>query len=832
MFQVGVHPEAGTLWDHLRVRDFRTSSTTDSASPRPVRPRGLAGGMVGRHLDTVTMSVVLLIGLGLLVAGLEVVRESSQWGFTYEGAIGGIQSQLAVTGPAAVLIALATAANVFIGAVALRFLGAEPFRGLSEMVLAGFAAAVVLDSTVLFLLGSVGLFGWPELLILHVAIGGAYVATRRRRPLMSAPVQIRVSRPAAWWLLVLAVWAGPLIVQLASPAVPFMDVLPNHVAPVEHIRIFGSFSTLTTSPSPIYGPSRLMLGYVAFLGQVTTITSLDAVLAEAAFALPLTILVALAVRRLAGELFGGSASFWALITFPLTFTFMRLPDSRGTVVVFPLAAFALCTIAAELRVRQAEGRRDVRSGAAAPGAGSRSVAATTAAAAAAAAAPSGGPTSSRGPRRSRRPDLALAFALGGAILVHPLVGLVAVAATGAALVLYPATLSRRLVPALAGAAAIAMPQALTMAAIDAPSWVGAVCIVAGVGVAFALSFVVGAFADGLSPVVTLLRAAVARRFRAAPWGDMARVTFLVTAIICLLIWASVIVVPSGDPMNPTDPSVELMKDFPHLVWLAIAGALLSTLRLGRGWIVLGCGIVGGLAAWTGSGLIGSANLTQQAVHYEVPKTIEYWLPVMLAIGAAGALAAVYRLRRLGLLRPVAIAAVIVIAVYPTTMPLATNVQIGEHRASESVGLALREAQLGYWTFNGYPDARLIIDAPRQQVVDELRAEEQAGRIGPSTRVLNIAWWFQQWVAVPVGVFTGAMETSISLHPELSIHTEGGRLYGFDRLDQELATDYGYVVLQPAGLSPSQVASTETAISASGYHQIWSNSIAIIFVFGP
>jgi len=32
-----------------------------------------------------------------------------------------------------------------------------------------------------------------------------------------------------------------------------------------------------------------------------------------------------------------------------------------------------------------------------------------------------------------------------------------------------------------------------------------------------------------------------------------------------------------------------------------------------------------------------------------------------------------------------------------------------------------------------------------------------------------------------GAFTGAMESSISLSPELSIHTVGGRLYGFDRI---------------------------------------------------
>lgn len=778
------------------MRELSRRSTPDSEARPPVRPLGFAGGLVGRDLEVVALSLVLLVGVVLLAAGLEVVRVSPQWGFTYDGAVNGILSQLSVTGPAAVLMAAATAANVFVGAVALRFLGAAPFRSLSELILAGLAAAVVLDATTLFLLGSVGLFGWPELLALHLAIAAAYVATRVQRPLMAAPVRLRISRPAAWWLLVVAIWAGPIIVQLASPAVPFMDVLPNHVAPVEHIRAFGSFSTLTTSPSPIYGPSRLMLGYVAFMGQLTTMTNLDAVLAEAAFALPLTLFVALAVRRLAGEFFGGSASFWVLLTFPLTFTFMRLPDSRGTVAVFPLAALALCTIAKELRDRQGAARR------------------------AAADPPVATP---------RRPDLVLTFALGAAFLVHPLIGMVAFAAAGLALFLYPADLARRLVPALAGGLVIAVPQVLTMGAIDAPSWVGAVFVVAGIGLAFGLAFAMGTLADFISTRATLLRAPVASRLPEPAWGDLARASFLISAMVLLLIWASHIVPPSTDPSNPTDPSVELMLDFPHLVWLSMAGAILSVMRLGRGWVMLGCGIVAGLAAWTSSGLIGSANLTQLAVHYEVPKSIEYWLPAMLAIGAAGALAAVCKLRGIGPLRPLAIGVVLLITVYPTTLPLASNVQIGEHRASESVGLALREAERGYWTFNGYPDARHIIDAPRQQVVDELRAEEAAGRLGPSTRVLNIAWWFQEWVAVPVGVFTGAIETSISLHPELSIHTEGGRLYGFDRLDSELASGYGYVVLEPAGLSSNLIALTKSRLATSGYHQIWSNSQAIIYV---
>jgi hypothetical protein len=42
----------------------------------------------------------------------------------------------------------------------------------------------------------------------------------------------------------------------------------------------------------------------------------------------------------------------------------------------------------------------------------------------------------------------------------------------------------------------------------------------------------------------------------------------------------------------------------------------------------------------------------------------------------------------------------------------------------------------------------------------LRAKINAGRLGPSTRVLHIAAIFQQRSSVPIGVFTGALETSI------------------------------------------------------------------------
>ena len=770
-------------------------SNSEAPGPRPVLGRAMAF-LVGRSADVQGVSVMLLFGVGLLLAGLELVRVSPQWGFTYGGALDGITSQLAVTGPATVLVAVATAANVLAGAIALRWLGAPAFRSVSDVVLAGFAAAVVLDAAVLFLLGSLGLFGWPELLALHAVVAVAYAVTRGHRPLFARPIHLRMSRPAAWWLVVLVVWAGSLIVQLASPAVPFMDVLPNHVAPVEHIRAFGDFGTLTTSPSPIYGPSRLMLGYVALLGQLATITNLHAILADAAFALPLTIVVAVALRRLAGELFGSSAAFWVLLTFPLTFTFMRIPDSRGTVVVFPLAAWALTVIAGELRTR----RRAGRVAAERPAAAGHHPPETTA-------------------EPSRSPDIGLVFAVGGAFLVHPLIGLVAATAAVGALILHPARLARRLVPALGGGAVIAAPQVLTMVGVGAPSWVGLAGIVAAVPVAFALAYATDATADRLFDLDRPTRPSPDRL------SEIGRATLVFAAIVGLVIIARANLRP------PDDPASEAIADFPRILSLCIGGAALSVLGLGRssisrGWILLGCGIAAGLAAWTASSFVGSANLTQQAIHYEVPKSVEYWLPVMLAIGAAGAMATLWRLRMLGIFRPLALLPLLVLILYPWSEPLATNIQIGEHRGAESVGLALREAEQGYWV--GYPDSRLIIDTPRQEVVDAIRAEEAAGRLGPATKVLHIASSFQQWVSVPIGVFTGAIETSISLQPEVSIHTDGGRLYGFERLDRELAAGYGYVVLEPSNLPPDVADAARAQIPAAGYRQIWSNTQAIIY----
>ena len=756
------------------------------ATDSTAQGRRLLERMIGRYPDVQSVSIALLFGLGVLAIGLGQVGASREWGFTWGGALDGVLSQLAYTAPPAVLVAIATAANVLAGAIVLRFLGTPAFRSPSDLILAGFAAAVVLDAGALFLLGSFGLFGWPELLGLHLVALIAYAITRESRPLMAVVPRLRTRRPAVWWFLVVAIWAGPLIIQLASPAAPFIDVLPNHVAPVEHARVFGSFATLTTSPSPIYGPSRLMLGYVGLLGDVTTIANLEAILAVAAFAFSLSILMAVSMRRLAASLFGAGAGFWVLLTFPLTFTFMRLADTRGTVVAFPLAAFALATIARELRAPPPAAGEIASAGA-----------------------------SARGPIR---PDLPLAAALGAAVLVHPLVGIVTAAAAAGMLLLEPRRLGPRLIPALGAGAVIALPQAATMLGIEAPSWTGFLCIVAAVSIAYGLARLVSS---------GRLKARLTAPFAASDSAPRATPRQLGPALVAVAIGVC-LVVARQHISPPNDPWSEIWNYFPRLLLLTTIGLAIGLASVARGparrgWVVLGCGIAAGLAAWAASGLVGFATLTQQAIHYEVPKTIEYWLPVMLALGAAGGIAAVMRMRSLGVLSSLALAAFLFDAIYPYPGPFISNIQIGEHRGSESLGLAVREAELGYWS--GYPDSRLIVDSSEQEVIDQLRAEASAGRLGPSTRVLHLASSFQQWESVPIGVFTGALETSISLQPELSIHTEGGRLLGFDQLPAELASGYGYVVLEPDGLD----AGLADKITAAGYHEIWSNARATVYV---
>jgi hypothetical protein len=155
-------------------------------------------------------------------------------------------------------------------------------------------------------------------------------------------------------------------------------------------------------------------------------------------------------------------------------------------------------------------------------------------------------------------------------------------------------------------------------------------------------------------------------------------------------------------------------------------------------------------------------------------------------------------------------------------PLVDAYYLGERRLSETVSLQLRYAETGYW--RGYPDARRIVAPDQVELLEALRAEIAAGRLGPSSAVLHVARSFQQSSAVPLGVFAGVIETDVTLDAEVSIHTVGGRLRPFDDLAAELALRPPYVVLEPDGLP----AGTREAIVAAGYDSIFGNRRGELF----
>ena len=369
-----------------------------------------------------TLELLSAAGLAAIFVGIQMLQ-GTNLGSSWTGAAAGIASQLSVTLPAAILVAASALFQLAAGAVVLRVVRRAPYVTIMDAVLGGMVGAVLIGLVALMLLGSLHLFLQPVLLVANAAlIGLGWFA----RPILAQPVSWRPGWPTVAGAFVVVAWSGSVLLQLASPVVPFMDVLPNHVAPAEHLRAFGAFDVLTTAPSPIYGPSRMFLGYTGLLGSATVLSGQPAALAVSAFILPATILAAVGMVRLVGAIHGPGSGWWMLIAFPLSISFARMADDRATVVVLPIMAFCL----AELLHETDHHHRSV----------------------------------------------VLAAGLTAAIYLHPLVGVLTAATIVVLVAIWPDRYRGVAVPALGGAAIAVIPQAMTMVGIDVPSALGLLAV--------------------------------------------------------------------------------------------------------------------------------------------------------------------------------------------------------------------------------------------------------------------------------------------------------------------------------------------------------------------
>ena len=715
-----------------------------------------------RDPRSVIVDVAAFVGLAGIAVGA-VLLGPTDLGFDGAAARSALQSWIPITLPIAIVVLAASIADLGAGIVLARAVRGRPFDRLDEALLQGFVAAVVKDAVLLGLLAGFGLFSQSVLIGAHAAILAA--GALRLRPVLGPDaIPPRPGAVSPLGALIAVAWAAPIILQLASPVVPFIDILPNHVAPPEHLRAFGTLTHLTDTQSPIYGPSRIFLGYTALLGTITTGTGLPAGAALAGFILPSTLLVAVAIQRLATALGGRSMAPWALLTFAMTTSLARLGDARATVIVLPLVAWSLAVLAERLT---ADSGRIIWS-----------------------------------ERRVGLPlpdGVLVGLGLGAAILVHPVIGFLACLTVGIVVLATPDRVAGLAVPALGTAAVVGVPQAATMLGIALPP----VALAGAVG----LGIVVG---------VGLDRSPAAVRVTLVTIGRLGAAAGAVLAIVM-----------AGPVVRAAVAGAQPLVSVVEVTFIASVVAVALRAPAGRSlvlWAALAAGF--GIAALTqlvpgeGSGLLG------QALRFELPKTLQYWVPVFTALLAAGGLAALVTAERLSLIvRAVAIAAFLGTASLPLrTVPI-DAFHLGEHRLSETLSIALRWAGTGFWT--GFPDSRYVVDAPRREILDAVRGEVAAGRIGPDTPVLHVADSFQQWRSTPLGVFAGVTETDVTLDAIESIHTVGGRLHPMGDLAGLLASGrYPFVLFEP---NPDELpAGIRDQIVAAGYASVFANGQGELF----
>jgi len=220
--------------------------------------------------------------------------------------------------------------------VAGLLLRVDPELGLGDAILGGASGLWVSAYVLGQALGPIGLFRAPTLWI-ALALGALwlwrYPPRLRFTPLDSG------QKLALLAFGLLAVSMLPL--QLASPVVPFMDVL-SYPASAQRVLTFGVYLPFDNDPYGQWGPyaqtPALELLYAAVaLGSHTKL----AVLAESAMMVPMAALIIFGVYRLGKTLFDPTAGGMAALLLFFTCLFRRAQGMRGTAVDFALVGIGL-----------------------------------------------------------------------------------------------------------------------------------------------------------------------------------------------------------------------------------------------------------------------------------------------------------------------------------------------------------------------------------------------------------------------------------------------------------------------------------------------------------
>jgi len=212
-------------------------------------------------------------------------------------------------------------------------------------------AVVLLWGSAYAALVTLGPLGLYRPLVLRVLLLGAVLAllATPRPPVARRPPRRRDHTGAWLVVLSLALAVGPLLLlQLASPVSPFMDVLP-YVASVQKIVSFHFYDPFANDAAGLWAPSRQVAGSDALFSFLGIVGGVPGNLAITSLLVPFCVLQILGLylvgRAAAGGLAGGMASLFFLTTF----IWRRTADGRGTALAFVLVAFGLLFLVARRR---------------------------------------------------------------------------------------------------------------------------------------------------------------------------------------------------------------------------------------------------------------------------------------------------------------------------------------------------------------------------------------------------------------------------------------------------------------------------------------------------
>jgi hypothetical protein len=277
-----------------------------------------------------------------------------------------------------------------------------------------------------------------------------------------------------------------------------------------------------------------------------------------------------------------------------------------------------------------------------------------------------------------------------------------------------------------------------------------------------------------------------------------------------------------------EKAAEIVKLYPLISVGFVAGILMPRYRRARPVLLAGIAVAVGAAV--AATLLPSTSPLWHGVRDEITgKTLQYWGPLFLAAGSAGALAALWNVRRetAQVAARLATTGLVVLMTLPLHRGTPDFLENSEHRLADQISIGLNRAERG--AFVNWPDARNVIDEPRRELTAAVRREQHDGRLGPHDRVLHVAAQYYSWVATPVAVFNGAIETSLTTNPDTSPHAYGGRLLDISALPRLLGSRYRYVLLEPGGLP--QAPSVRSEIEAVGYASVFANAQGELFRLG-